>query len=66
MLLGCKKGDKYRSYKTNLELSVTKTKKYDCSFKLCEKLIHNGLRWIMKVICGNHNHEQVKTLVCHP
>ncbi|KAL5168091.1 Protein FAR1-RELATED SEQUENCE 5 [Glycine soja] len=32
----------------------------------CERSVHGGGDWMVKLICGIHNHELVKTLVGHP
>jgi len=34
VLLGCERSGKYRKYKTNLEVSITGTRKCDCLFRL--------------------------------
>ena len=66
MLLGCERSGKYRKYKTDLEVSITSTRKCDCPFRLCGKPIKCGEGWVFKVICGLHNHELAETLVGHP
>jgi len=33
---------------------------------LCDKPIKGQERWVLKVICGLHNHELAETLVGHP
>jgi len=66
VLLGCERSEKYRKYKTNLEVSVTGTRKCDCPFRLHDKPIKNREGWILKVICGLHNHELGETLISHP
>ncbi|KAH1189339.1 Protein FAR1-RELATED SEQUENCE 5 [Glycine max] len=42
------------------------SRKCGCSFKLRGKLVHGGKGWMVKLICGIHNHELAKTLVGHP
>lgn len=37
VLLRCERGDKYKRYKNDLELTITKTKKCNYLFKLCGK-----------------------------
>ena len=46
--------------------SVSGTRKCDCPFKLRGKPISNGDGWVLKVMCGYHNHDLSKTLVGHP
>jgi len=65
-LLGCERSGKYRKYKTNLEVSITGTRKCDCPFKLRCKPIKGGEGWVLKVIYGLHNYELANTLVGHP
>jgi len=42
VLLGCERGDKYRKYKSDVQPSVSDTRKCDCPFKLIGKPISNG------------------------
>ena len=57
VLLSCEKGDKYMKYKSNVQPSVSGTRKCDCPFKFRGKPISNGDDWMLKVICGYHNHD---------
>ena len=66
MLLGCERGRKYRKYKSDLQPSITGTRKCECPFKLRGKPVSNGDGWVLKVIYGCHNHDLSKTLVGHP
>ena len=66
VLLGCERSGKYRKYMNDLEISITATRKCDCPFRLRGKPISNGEGWVLKVICGLHNHDLAKTLVGHP
>jgi len=66
VLLGCERSGKYRKYKTDLEVSITGTRKCDCQFRLRGKPIKGGEGWVLKVVCGLHNHELANTLVGHP
>jgi len=66
VLLGCERGGKYRKYKSDLQPSITRTRKCECPFKLRGKPISNGDGWVLKVIFGCHNHDLSKTLVGHP
>ena len=42
VLLGCERSGKYRKYRTNLEVTITNTRKCDCSFRLGGKSIKGG------------------------
>jgi len=64
-LLGCERGGKYRKCKTDVQPSVSGMRKCDCPFKLRDKLIFNGDGWVLKVMCGYHNHDLSQTLVGH-
>jgi len=66
VLLGCERGGKYRKYKSDVQPSVSGTRKCDCPFKLIGKPISNGDGWMLKVMCGYHNHDVSHTLVGHP
>ena len=59
------KGGSYRKYNDGLEVIVTSTKKCHCPFKLRGKPIGKGQDWVLKVICGTHNHDLYDTLVGH-
>jgi len=66
ILLGCERSGKYKKYKTVVYVSVTDSRKCDCSFKLRDKPSSHGGGWMLKVICGLHNHALSHTLVGHP
>ena len=66
VLLGCERSEKYRKYRTNLEVIITDTRKCDCPFGLHGKPIKGGEDWVLKVVCVLHNHELANTLVGHP
>jgi len=66
VLLGCERGGKYRKYKSDVQPSVSGTRKCDCPFKVKGKPISNGDGWMLKVMCGYHNHDMSHTLVGHP
>ncbi|XP_068498498.1 protein FAR-RED ELONGATED HYPOCOTYL 3-like [Phaseolus vulgaris] len=53
-------------YKVGLEVTVTDTRKCQCPFKLRGKPIGKGQDWVLKVICGTHNHNLYDTLVGYP
>ncbi|KAH1238487.1 hypothetical protein GmHk_08G023144 [Glycine max] len=44
----------------------TGTRKCGCPFKLRGKPVRGGEGWMVKLICGIHNHELAKTLVGRP
>lgn len=45
---------------------TTRTRKCKYPFKLRERPLKNGYRWVVKVLCGFHNHDVAKTFVGHP
>ncbi|KAL5133588.1 hypothetical protein HKD37_03G006884 [Glycine soja] len=45
-----------------LDLWRISNRKYGCPFKLRAKLVVGGEGWIVKLICGSHNHELAKSL----
>ena len=53
-MLCCERGDKYRKYKSNIQPSVSDTRKCDYPFKLRDKPICNVDGWVLKVMCGYH------------
>ena len=63
VLLGFERGGSYRKYKDGLEVSVTGTRKCQCPFKLWGKPVGKGQGWVLKIICGTHNHDLNDTLV---
>ena len=44
----------------------TDSKKCGCPFKLHGKPVVGDQGWMVKLICGSHNHKLVKLLVGHP
>ena len=66
VFLGCKRGDKYRRYKKDLDVSESGNRKCDCPFRLRGRPMNDGERWILKLACGSHNHDLAETLVGHP
>ena len=66
VLLGCERSEKYRKYRSDLEVTITGTRKCDCPFRLRGKPVKGGEGWILKVVCGLHNHDLAETLVGHP
>ncbi|XP_052730098.1 uncharacterized protein LOC128195740 [Vigna angularis] len=66
VILGCERGEKYRKYKADAVASVYNTRKCECPFRLKGKPCSDGVGWVLKVMCGHHNHELAETLVGHP
>ena len=46
--------------------TITSSRKCGCPFKLHAKPVVGGEGWMVKLMCGSHNHELVKSLVGHP
>jgi len=65
VLIGCERSGKYRAYKKDLVRTVIGSRKYKCPFNLRVKPVLGGEGWMMKLICGNHNHALAKSLVGH-
>ncbi|XP_017420471.2 uncharacterized protein LOC108330501 [Vigna angularis] len=55
ILLGCESSGKYRKYKPDVQPSFSGTRKCECLFRLRGKPKGDG--WVLKVMCGYHNHE---------
>ncbi|KAL5133194.1 putative protein FAR1-RELATED SEQUENCE 10 [Glycine soja] len=66
VLIECERSGKYKCRKKEFVRRDTDTRKCDCPFKIHGKPVHGGEGWTVKLICGIHNHELVKTLVGHP
>ncbi|XP_052736706.1 uncharacterized protein LOC108336813 [Vigna angularis] len=66
VILGCERGGKYRKYKAHAVPSVYGTRKCECPFRLKGKPGSDGDGWVLKVVCGHHNHDLAETLVGHP
>ncbi|XP_052727423.1 PKS-NRPS hybrid synthetase cheA-like [Vigna angularis] len=64
ILLGCERSGKYKKYKADVQPSFSGTRKCECPFRLRGKPKGDG--WVLKVMCGYHNHELAETLVGHP
>ncbi|KAL5159390.1 hypothetical protein HKD37_15G043720 [Glycine soja] len=56
MLIGCERSGEYRD---------TGTRKCRCPFKIRGKPVVGGQGWMVKLMCGIHNHELAKSLVGH-
>ncbi|RZB91207.1 hypothetical protein D0Y65_023565 [Glycine soja] len=55
-----------RSRKKDFVRRDTRSRKYGCPFKFRGKPVVGGLDWMVKLMCGSHNHELAKSLVGHP
>ena len=66
VLIGCERSEQYKSRKKDLVRKVTGNRKCGCPFKLRAKLVVGGEGWMVKLICGSHNHALAKSLVGHP
>ena len=66
MLIACERSGQYKCKKKEFVRRDAGTRKCGCPFKLHGKLVHGGEGWMVKFICGIHNHELEKTLVGHP
>ena len=59
MLIDCERSDEYRCKKKEFVRRDIETRK-------CGKPVVGGQGWIVKLMCGIHNHELIKSLVGHP
>ncbi|KAL5142671.1 hypothetical protein HKD37_09G025808 [Glycine soja] len=66
LLIACERSGEYRLKKHNLVRTFTDSKKCGCLFKLRAKPVSGGDGWMVKLICGIHNHEMTNSLVGHP
>ncbi|KAH1260836.1 hypothetical protein GmHk_02G003853 [Glycine max] len=66
LLIVCERSSEFKPKKIDLVRTCTDTRKCGCPFKLCAKPDFGGEGWMMKLICGVHNHEMKKSLVGHP
>ncbi|KAH1203172.1 hypothetical protein GmHk_17G049485 [Glycine max] len=66
VLIGCERSGQYKCRKKEFVRRDTGTRKCGCPFKIRWKPMHGGEGWMVKLICGFHNHELAKTLVGHP
>ncbi|KAL5180706.1 hypothetical protein HKD37_01G001780 [Glycine soja] len=66
VLIDCERSGQYRSRKKDFVIRDTSTRKCGCPFKLRGKPVVGGQRWMVKLMCGGHNHEMAKSLVEHP
>ncbi|KAH1192978.1 hypothetical protein GmHk_19G054109 [Glycine max] len=66
VLIGCERSGHYRSRKKDFVRRDTGSRKCGCPFKLRGKPVVGGQGWMVKLMCGSHNHELAKSLVGHP
>ncbi|KAL5123062.1 Protein FAR1-RELATED SEQUENCE 5 [Glycine soja] len=66
VLIGCEMSGMYKCRNKEFVRKDTGSKKCGCSFRLRVKPMHGGEGWMVKLICGIHNHELAKSLVGHP
>ena len=66
VLIGCERSGQYRSGKKDFVRRDTGSRKHRRPFKLYGKPVVEGQGWMMKLMCGSHNHELAKSLVGHP
>ncbi|KAH1256839.1 Protein FAR1-RELATED SEQUENCE 5 [Glycine max] len=66
VLIGCERNGMYKCRNKEFVRRDTGSRKCDCPFRLREKPVHGGKGWMVKLICGIHNHELAKSLVGHP
>ncbi|XP_028186512.1 protein FAR1-RELATED SEQUENCE 5-like [Glycine soja] len=66
VLIGCERSGEYKCKKKEFIRRDTGTRKCGCPFKLRCKPVVGGEGWMVKLICGVHNHELAKSLVKHP
>jgi len=65
VLIGCERSDHYKCRKKEFVKRDTGSRKCGCPFKLRGKPVIGGEGWMVKLICGIHNHELAKSLVGH-
>ncbi|KAL5194017.1 Protein FAR1-RELATED SEQUENCE 5 [Glycine soja] len=65
VLIGCERSGEYRCRKKEFIKRDTGTRKCGCPFKLRCKPVVGGEGWMVRLICGVHNHKLAKSLVVH-
>ncbi|XP_038707293.1 PKS-NRPS hybrid synthetase CHGG_01239-like [Tripterygium wilfordii] len=63
LLFQCDRGGTYRSKKTSTK--VTSTQKIDCPFRLKGVKMRTGDDWMVRVVCGTHNHAPATNMEGH-
>ncbi|KAH1261931.1 hypothetical protein GmHk_02G004666 [Glycine max] len=66
VLIGCERSGLYKCRNKEFVKRDTGSRKCGCPFRLHGKPVHGGEGWMVKLICGIHNHELAKSLVGHP
>ncbi|KAL5123967.1 Protein FAR1-RELATED SEQUENCE 6 [Glycine soja] len=66
VLIGCERSGTYKCRNKEFVRKDTRSRKCGCPFRLRGKPVHGGEGWMVKLICGIHNHELAKSLVGHP
>ncbi|RZC29485.1 Aquaporin PIP1-2 [Glycine soja] len=66
VLIGCEMSGTYKYRNKEFVRKDTGSRKCGCPFRLRGKPVHGGEGWMVKLICGIHNHELAKSLVGHP
>ncbi|KAL5148735.1 putative protein FAR1-RELATED SEQUENCE 10 [Glycine soja] len=66
VLIGCERSGTYKCRNKEFVRKDTGNRKCGCPFRLRGKPVHGGEGWMVKLICGIHNHELAKSLVGHP
>ena len=61
MLISCERSVQYKCRKKEFVRRDTGSRKCGCSFKLRGKPVIGGQGWMVKLICGIHNHELAKS-----
>ncbi|KAL5150151.1 Protein FAR1-RELATED SEQUENCE 5 [Glycine soja] len=62
VLIGCERSGIYKCRNKEFVRRDTESRKCGCPFRLRGKPVHGGKGWMMKLICGIHNHELAKSL----
>ncbi|KAL5148214.1 PKS-NRPS hybrid synthetase [Glycine soja] len=65
VLIGCERIGTYKCKNKEFVRKDTGSRKCGCPFRLRGKPVHGGEGWMVKLICGIHNHELAKSLVGH-
>ncbi|KAL5140460.1 Protein FAR1-RELATED SEQUENCE 6 [Glycine soja] len=66
VLIGCEMSGLYKCRNKEFVRRDTGSRKCGCPFRLHGKPVHGGEGWMVKLICGIHNHELAKSLVGYP
>ncbi|KAL5147409.1 hypothetical protein HKD37_06G017102 [Glycine soja] len=62
VLIGCERSGQYKCRNKEFVRRDTGSRKCGCPFRLRGKPVHGGEGWMVKLICGIHNHELAKSL----